>query len=124
MIEEMDSTKRWRCPVRKILALALADDVFVHVKSPEELGDRWMNRTARSRIIEIKAEKRHLPILRRIEDKKVSESQIMSAPALNSLVKDICEQCGYTENVTACTFRRGFANKVEGERIMLSLILC
>jgi hypothetical protein len=40
----------------------------------------------------------------------------MTACSSNALIKDICEQCGYTEPVTTYTFQRGVANKLEGNR--------
>jgi hypothetical protein len=111
----MDATKRWRCPIRKFLALALADDVFVHLKTPAAFDDRWMSSTTRSRVIEIHKDKRSLPILRKTEQNRISSTKIVSAMSSNALLQDICQQCGYTEPVTTYTFRRGFANKAEGE---------
>jgi hypothetical protein len=102
--------------VRKFLALALADDVFVQQKAPEEFEDRWIGTTATSRTFEISDDKKRLPIFRKLEGKRVSSSAIMTACSSNALIKDICEQCGYTEPVTTYTFRRGVANKLEGNR--------
>jgi hypothetical protein len=116
LTEQIEPTKRYWCPVRKFLALALADDVFVQQKAPEEFEDRWIGTTATSRTFEISDDKKRLPIFRKLEGKQVSSSAIMTACSSNALIKDICEQCGYTEPVTTYTFRRGVANKLEGNR--------
>ncbi|KAF2744366.1 hypothetical protein M011DRAFT_171687 [Sporormia fimetaria CBS 119925] len=109
----MDPTQRYKCPIRKFLALALADDVFANQHSPEQFDDRWIRSTAKSKIFEIKEEKRNLPLFRRIVGKRVSETMMQTACSTNAFLKDICEQCGYLEPVTTYTFRRGVANKVE-----------
>ncbi|KAF2744175.1 hypothetical protein M011DRAFT_450125 [Sporormia fimetaria CBS 119925] len=111
--EHMDPTQRYRCPIRKFLALALADDVFVNQRLPEDFDNRWIRPTASSRVFEIKEEKRNLPLCRKIDGLRVSETRMQTASSLNRILKDICEQCGYTEPVTTYTFRRGVANKVE-----------
>lgn len=112
--EVMEPRERFRCPVRKFLALALADDVFVEQKTPEDFENRWIRPTANSRIFEIKDEKKNLPIFRKVEGTKISSDRIMTAVSSSALIKDICEQCGYKEPVTTYTFRRGVANKLEG----------
>ena len=123
MTEQIEPTKRYRCPVRKFLALALADDVFVQQKAPEEFEDRWIGTTATSRTFEISDDKKRLLMFRKLEGRRVSSSEIMTACFSNALIKDICEQCGYTEPVTTYTFRRGVANKLEGNRPHQRLII-
>jgi hypothetical protein len=110
----MDPTQRFRCPVRKFLALALADDVFVTQKTPEDFETRYVCSSANSRSFDIKRSKKDVPVFRKIEGKRVSETAIMTAGSSNALIKEICESCGYMEPVTTYTFRRGVANKVEG----------
>jgi hypothetical protein len=116
LTEQIEPTKRYRCPVRKFLALALADDVFVQQKEPKDFENRWIQTTATLRAFEISDDKKRLPIFRKLEGKRVSSSAIMTACSSNALIKDICEQCGYTESATIYTFRRGVANKLEGNR--------
>lgn len=114
--EHMDPKERFKCPVRKFLALALADDVFANQISPESLNNRWVLPTAGSRIFEIREDKKNLPIFRKmLPGGAVSETCIMSAMSTNTLLKEICEECGYTEPVTTYSLRRGVANKLEGK---------
>jgi hypothetical protein len=110
----MNPKLRYRCAIRKFLALALADDVFVHYKAPEDFENRWMSTTATSRELHIRDDKKNIPIFRKAEGSQISSTLIMAATSTNYFVKDICEQCGYPEPVTTYTFRRGMANNMEG----------
>jgi integrase len=119
LYEEMDPTVRWRCPFRKFLALALADNVFTHQRTPEDFDDRWISPTAASRTFQIKEDKKCLPLLRKIQGHRISSSKILSAMSMNAVLKELCEDAGYTERVTCYSFRRGFANKAEGDWLFL-----
>lgn len=110
----MDPKQRFKCPVRKFRALALADDVFIQHKSPEDFENRWIRPTAILRSFNIKEDKRRLTVFRKTVGKRILETKIITACSSNALIKDICKQCGYAEPVTTYTFRRGVANKVEG----------
>lgn len=115
--EHTDPQERYKCPVRKFLALALADDVFIDEVTPESLDNRWVLPTAGSRIFAIKTEKKNLPVVRRmLPNGQISPTNIWSAMSVNTMLGDICRDAGYVEPVTAYTFRRGVANKMEGER--------
>ena len=115
--EHMDPKERFKCPVRKFLALALADDVFAHHVSAESLDNRWVPSTAGSRMFAIREDKKSLPIFcKMLPGGAVSGTEIMSAMSTNNFLKEICDECGYTEPVTTYTFRHGVANKMEGKR--------
>lgn len=117
MNEHTIPQERYKCPVRKFLALALADDVFVDKVTPESLDSRRISPTAESRIFQIRADKKNVPILRKfLANGQTDPTQIWSAMSLNTILGDICREAGYTEPVTAYTFRRGVANSMEGKR--------
>ncbi|KAF1922500.1 uncharacterized protein M421DRAFT_10501 [Didymella exigua CBS 183.55] len=112
--EHMDPKERFKCPVRKFIALALADDVFVQQMSPKDFDNRWVPTSAGSRLFGIKEDKQSLPVFRKmLPGGAVSPDRIMTAMSTTTFLKEICEECGYTEPVTTYTFRRGVANKLE-----------
>jgi integrase len=112
--ERMNPAEYFRCPVRMFLALALADDVFVEQNKPEDFEVRFIPPTANSRSFSIKETKKRLPIFRTFDRDRMSETKMLSATSASKILSDICKDCGYTEPVTAYTFRRGVANKLEG----------
>jgi hypothetical protein len=113
----MNPRERFRRPVTKFLGLALADDVFVDNVSPESLDNRWVPSTAGSRTFAMKPEMKDVPILRKMMPNGQTHSrEIWSAMSVNSMLGQVCLDAGYTEPVTAYSFRRGVANNMEGKR--------
>ena len=85
--EELDSRVRFRCPVRKFLALALANDVFVDNITPESLNNCWIAPTANSRVLAIKAEMNNIPIICVINaDSLTHLTKIWSRMSVNALL--------------------------------------
>ena len=102
--------------MRKFLALALADDIFVDDVSPKSLDNRWIPPTAGSRVFAIKPEKRDIPIIRKMmPNGETHPREIWSAMSVNTVLGQVCLDAGYTEPVTTYSFRRGVANNMEGE---------
>lgn len=111
-----DPSERFRCPVRKFLALALADKVFVDDITPESLDNRWVSPTAGSRTFAIKPDKKDIPVIRKMMANGQTHSrEIWTAMSLTTMLGHVCLDAGYTEPVTAYSFRRGVANKMEGK---------
>ena len=103
--------------MRKFLALALADDVFVDNVTPESLDNRWVPPTAGSKVFAIKAEMKDVPVLRKMMPSGGTHpTEIWSAMSVNSMLGQVCLDAGYTEPVTAYSFRRGVANNMEGKK--------
>ncbi|KAF2872039.1 hypothetical protein BDV95DRAFT_493419 [Massariosphaeria phaeospora] len=113
--EETDPGKRFVCPVRWFLSLALADEVFVQCKDPADFEDRWIQDGCNSRQFRIREDKQELPILRKLDLYKISEDRIMSATSVGTYLRSLGQRCGYSQDVTCYAFRRGFANGVDGK---------
>ncbi|KAF1937317.1 hypothetical protein EJ02DRAFT_437966 [Clathrospora elynae] len=113
--EETEPRKRFMCPVTFFLAMALADGVFVDQKIPADFVHRPIKKTANSREIHIRDDKKDLPVLRKLQGNSISLDQIMSAHSMLDYLKSLCSRCGYKGTVTCYSFRRGFANAIDGK---------
>lgn len=115
LYEELDPERYFVCPYRWFMSLALPDEVFVEYNDPAEFDKRWIRTGTNSRQYHIKEDKMELPILRKLEGNKISETEIMSATSIGKYLRQLGERCGYEEPLTYYTFRRGFGNGVEGK---------
>jgi hypothetical protein len=98
------------------LAFALADDVFVHQKSPADFANRYLRPSANSRLFSIYPEKQTLPVIRKLEGRRISAHRILAGSSMNPYLTALGERAGYQDRITGYVFRRGFANGIEGMR--------
>jgi hypothetical protein len=121
----MDAKRKFACPVRWFLGLAVADDVFETHTCLADFDDRWIQQGTNSRRIRIKEDKKDIPILRKLIGTKISPTEIMGATSIACYLRDIGRRCGYQDDLTSYAFRRGFANGVEGMRTpSLQILKC
>jgi len=95
--------------------MALEDKVFVEHKDVTDFQDRWIRRGTNSRKTCIADDKKALLVLRKLDNKKTSADQIMSAGSVSSYIKQLGERGGYEDTITCYALRRGFANAHEGK---------
>jgi hypothetical protein len=113
--EETDPAKYFVCPIRWFLSMAVKDKVFVERVDAKYFEDRWIREGTNSRTIRIADDKKSLPILRKLDGTKISADRIMGAVSVSKYLKLLSERAGYKDTVTCYSFRRGFANALEGE---------
>ncbi|KAK3672642.1 hypothetical protein LTR78_007454 [Recurvomyces mirabilis] len=102
------------CPVAVLLAFAIADDVFDEIHRPEDLGRVRFRPGCDSVELTVRAEKRSLPVLRRLEyNGEMSPSRIMTADYLASYLTQLGFRAGYKQNLGTYPFRRGFGNQID-----------
>jgi hypothetical protein len=102
------------CPIRFLLALALADEALDDHNTLGTFERRFIRETANSKCFPIRKDKKNLPILRKVEGNQISSTKIWTASSLVTFLKSLGERCGYQDPVSCYAFRRGFANRIEG----------
>ena len=102
--EDTNPKERFRCPVRKFLALDLADKVFVEGITPESLDNRCVLPTANSKQFAIKPDKKNIPILRRMmPNGQPHSSEIWTGMSLTTMLPRSVEMQG-TRNLSRLIF--------------------
>ena len=80
-----------------------------------DFEDWWIQQGTNFRETSIANDKKELPVLRKLNNKKISANQIMSAGSVSSCLKQLGERGGYEDTIKCYIFRRGFANSLEGK---------
>lgn len=95
--------------------MAVADRVFdKEHKLLAEFDNRYIRQGTNSRPITIKETEKKKPILRKLVNKSISPTEIMGASSIAKYLRELGRRCGYQDDLTSYSFRRGFANSVEG----------
>ncbi|KAF9733691.1 hypothetical protein PMIN04_012523 [Paraphaeosphaeria minitans] len=113
--EETEPEYIHACPVRLFLSFAMADEAFEPWFTWEEIDRRTLSPSAASRCYPIRKQVQDIPVIRAACGTAIHPTRILSASALHHLLVEFGQRCGYKLPLTCYSFRRGFANGIQGK---------
>jgi hypothetical protein len=117
MILRNDVNNSHLCPVRQIVALALADRALEDVERVEDLAVRYRPPPGQPfKIVPVRSCMLDVPLLRCCDEANgVDANRIWSYHYLHGLLKGLGRRAGYSDPLLPYNFRRGHGNILDRE---------
>ncbi|PVH92377.1 hypothetical protein DM02DRAFT_700065, partial [Periconia macrospinosa] len=104
---------RHKCPVIAFLGHALADGVFLHCETFDEINRRRPAAGQTSYVFRMRSDMLDVPVLRSLlRDGTISPTKILTYNCLRNMIAGLGQRAGYTEKLIVYNFRRGYGNAI------------
>ncbi|GIZ36574.1 hypothetical protein CKM354_000004400 [Cercospora kikuchii] len=114
MVLRNDELEPSLCPMRQLLALAIADGALQDVDCVEDLFKKYRPPPGQPfSQIPIRPEMHEVPLLRRLAEGMVHDKQIWTYSDLQYMLRGLGTRAGYEYRLTPYAFRRGFGSVLD-----------